>query len=663
MSGENIDILKRALDRERAARKEAERILESKSAELYDISLQLKASNSKLEHLVNQKTSELKGVFENIVDAYVMMDLFGNVIKMNDAAVNLLGYDINTEKVNLNDLTHPEEVERVSEAFGKLLEGGAITNFMVKIVTKDQSVKLVHINASIIFDGEVPIAAQGIVRDITKEKESERQLIESESRLSSLILNLNTAVLLEDENRNIVLTNKKFCDLFQIPAPPEALKGADCSNAAEESKHLFEDPEGFVSGIEELLKNRKRVNDDEILMKNGVVLERSFIPIFSNDTYEGHLWKYRDVTLQKMYASSIEAEKQKYSSIIANMNLGLVEVDNNDVIQMVNQSFCDMCGYTEKELIGKKGGELFLNKNDVQIIEQENVKRLKGESNSYEITAKDKNGTIKYWLISGAPNYNINGEVTGSIGIHLDITAFKSLEKQKENLLNKLAKSNEELQDYAHIVSHDLKSPLRSINALIAWLKEDYKDLIDENGLRNFKMIEDKLEKMDHLIDGILTYSSINERVVKNQEVDLNQTIENIKQILLIPEHINVIVKDKLPILDIDPIRIQQVFQNFISNAIAHNDKSKGRIEIGYVRKQGHHQFSISDNGVGISPEYHKKIFEIFQSVSEKESTGIGLAIIKKIVNLYNGDVWLESELGKGTTFYFTLKKQSNGTT
>ena len=663
MSGENIDILKRALDRERAARKEAERILESKSAELYDISLQLKASNSKLEHLVNQKTSELKGVFENIVDAYVMMDLFGNVIKMNDAAVNLLGYDINTEKVNLNDLTHPEEVERVSEAFGKLLEGGAITNFMVKIVTKDQSVKLVHINASIIFDGEVPIAAQGIVRDITKEKESERQLIESESRLSSLILNLNTAVLLEDENRNIVLTNKKFCDLFQIPAPPEALKGADCSNAAEESKHLFEDPEGFVSGIEELLKNRKRVNDDEILMKNGVVLERSFIPIFSNDTYEGHLWKYRDVTLQKRYASSIEAEKQKYSSIIANMNLGLVEVDNNDVIQMVNQSFCDMCGYTEKELIGKKGGELFLNKNDVQIIEQENVKRLKGESNSYEITAKDKNGTIKYWLISGAPNYNINGEVTGSIGIHLDITAFKSLEKQKENLLNKLAKSNEELQDYAHIVSHDLKSPLRSINALIAWLKEDYKDLIDENGLRNFKMIEDKLEKMDHLIDGILTYSSINERVVQSQEVDLNQTIENIKQILLIPEHINVIVKDKLPILDIDPIRIQQVFQNFISNAIAHNDKSKGRIEIGYVRKQGHHQFSISDNGVGISPEYHKKIFEIFQSVSEKESTGIGLAIIKKIVNLYNGDVWLESELGKGTTFYFTLKKQSNGTT
>ncbi|WP_242118867.1 PAS domain-containing sensor histidine kinase [Aestuariivivens sediminicola] len=663
MSGENIDILKRALDRERAARKEAERILESKSAELYDISQQLKASNSKLEHLVNQKTSELKGVFENIVDAYVMMDLFGNVVKMNDAAVNLLGYDMSTEKVNLNDLTHPEEVERVSEAFGKLLEEGAITNFMVKIVTKDQSVKLVHINASIIFDGEVPIAAQGIVRDITKEKESERQLIESESRLSSLILNLDTAVLLEDENRKIVLTNKKFCDLFQIPAPPEALKGADCSDAAEQSKHLFEDPEGFVSGIEQLLKNRKRVIGDEILMKNGVVLERSFIPIFSNDTYEGHLWKYRDVTLQKMYASSIEAEKQKYSSIIANMNLGLVEVDNNDVIQMVNQSFCDMCGYTEKELIGKKGGELFLNKNDVQIIEQENVKRLKGESNSYEITAKDKNGTIKHWLISGAPNYNINGEVIGSIGIHLDITAFKSLEKQKESLLKKLAKSNEELQDYAHIVSHDLKSPLRSINALIAWLKEDYKDLIDENGLRNFKMIEDKLEKMDYLIDGILTYSSINERVVKSQEVDLNQTIENIKQILLIPEHINVIVKDELPILDIDPIRIQQVFQNFISNAIAHSDKPKGRIEIGYVRKQGHHQFSISDNGVGISPEYHKKIFEIFQSVSEKESTGIGLAIIKKIVNLYNGDVWLESELGKGTTFYFTLKEQSNGTT
>ena len=293
----------------------------------------------------------------------------------------------------------------------------------------------------------------------------------------------------------------------------------------------------------------------------------------------------------------------------------------------------------------------------MDIIKEENQKRLEGKSNSYELTIKNKDGEIKHWLISGAPNYNINGKVTGSIGIHLDITDLKSLELQKENLLRKLEKSNEELQDYAHIVSHDLKSPLRSISALISWLKEDYKTVIDDAGMENFKLIENKLEKMDHLIDGILSYSSIDEMHSKSQSTDLNETIENIKNIIYIPEHIKVEIKKQLPIINVDPIRIQQLFQNLISNAIAHIDKPKGIVEINYLDKPNFHQFSVSDNGIGISKEYHKKIFEIFQSVSENESTGIGLSIVKKIVQLYNGQIWLDSELGNGTTFHFTIKK------
>ena len=175
--------------------------------------------------------------------------------------------------------------------------------------------------------------------------------------------------------------------------------------------------------------------------------------------------------------------------------------------------------------------------------------------------------------------------------------------------------------------------------------------------MKNFKLIEDKLEKMDHLIDGILSYSSIDEKHSKSQKTDLNETIENIKNIIHIPDHIRVQIKEKLPVINIDPIRIQQLFQNLISNAIAHIDKPKGLVEIDYSNKPNFHQFSVSDNGVGIPKEYHKKIFDIFQSVSENESTGIGLSIVKKIVQLYSGQIWLDSELGEGTTFYFTIKK------
>ncbi len=657
MSQQQIDILQRALNREKAARKQAERILENKSAELFDITQKLKESNEKLGHLVKQQSSELQGVFENIVDAYVVMDLFGNVLKMNDAAVDLIGYNIENEEVNLMNLAHPDELDRVNKSFKSLLRKGTLTNFLLKIITKDKKQKLVHINSSIIYDDDIPIAAQGIVRDITKEKEFEDQLVESENRLSTLILNLDSGILLEDENRRIVLTNNKFCELFQIPVSPENLKGMDCSDAAEENKKFFENPEEFVSRINVIIKNKKTVLGDELTMKDGKILERDFIPIYKNDEYQGHLWSYRDITLKRKYRKSIEGEKQKYSNIIANMNLGLVEVDNDDVILMVNQSFCEMSGYEENELIGKKGAEIFLTKSDVELIKLENEKRIKGESNSYELTVKNKSGEIRHWLISGAPNSNINGKVTGSIGIHLDITDIKSLELQKENLLRKLAKSNEELQDYAHIVSHDLKSPLRSISALMSWIKEDYSNVIDEAGMQNFKLIEDKLEKMDHLIDGILNYSSIDEKHSINQKTDLNETINNIKNIIYVPEHIKVKINNKLPVLNVDPIRIQQVFQNLISNAINYIDKPEGLVEIGYIEEKNLHQFSVADNGIGISEEYHKKIFDIFQSVSEDESTGIGLSIVKKIIGLYNGTVWLKSELGKGTTFYFTIKK------
>ncbi|MGB5362191.1 MAG: PAS domain S-box protein, partial [Aureibaculum sp.] len=329
MSQKQIDILQRALNREKAARKQAEKILEDKSAELFQLTQKLKESNDKLEHLVKQQSSELQGVFENIVDAYVVMDLFGNVIKMNDAAVELLGYNIENEEVNLMNLAHPDEMLRANRSFKKLLKKGTLTNFHIKILTKDKKQKLVHINSSIIYDDYIPIAAQGIVRDITKEKEAEEQLIESENRLATLILSLDSGILLEDENRQIVLTNTKFCELFQIPAPPDQLKGMDCSDAAEKNKHFFENPEEFVSRINKIIKDKETVIGDELTMVDGKILERDFIPIYKDNEYHGHLWSYRDISLKRRFRQSIEAEKQKYSSIIANMNLGLVEVDND----------------------------------------------------------------------------------------------------------------------------------------------------------------------------------------------------------------------------------------------------------------------------------------------------------------------------------------------
>lgn len=658
MSQHKIDILERALAREKAARKQAEKILETKAAELYDAKQKLEKSYTELEALLNRTDSQLQGVFENIVDAYVIIDLMGDILKMNEAAVNLLGFKSQKENFNLINMVPQNESTRVQETFKKLFKKGSVTNFHVNIVTKDNRNLLVHINASVIYDQGIPVAAQGIVRDITKEKAAEKKLIESENRLATLILNLNSGVLLEDENRKIVLTNNKFCELFNIPVSPEFLVGQDCSNSAEQSKSLFEDPEDFVIKINEIVQNREKVLGDELKMIDGTILERDYIPIFENNVYKGHLWKYTDVTLRRKYRKSLEVQKEKYSNIIANMNLGLVEVDNDDKILMLNQSFIEMSGYSEEELIGKIGADVFPIGHHQDKLKSENENRKKGESNSYEIEIKNKLGEIRHWLISGAPNYNLNGEIVGSIGIHLDITDIKSLELQKEKLLDQLAKSNHELQEYAHIVSHDLKSPLRSINALINWIKEDNKGKLDEVSLENFNLIDDTVEKMDNLITDILTYSSIGSDEHEKEEVQVNEVIKDIINMLHVPESISINIIKPLPFITGYKTKLQQLFQNLISNAIKFTDKEHGVINISVENLDDYYQFSVQDNGIGIEEQFHDKIFKVFHSLKKsKDSTGIGLSIVQKIVQLHDGKIWLESKINQGTTFYFTLKK------
>lgn len=232
------------------------------------------------------------------------------------------------------------------------------------------------------------------------------------------------------------------------------------------------------------------------------------------------------------------------------------------------------------------------------------------------------------------------------------------INKQRENLLEELAHQNQELSDYAHMVSHDLKSPLRSIDALTAWLYEDYKDKLDAEGAVNLKLIRNNVEKMDTLISGILDYSTITKNQTECYDVDINLLIESILSASLLPEHISVNITSKLPVVKGDKYRLQQLFQNLLDNAIKYNDKVKGIIEIGVEDVNDFWRFKITDNGIGIEDIYFEKIFKTFQKLENNpQSSGIGLAVVKKIVNLYNGKIWLESTLGEGTTFYFTLKK------
>lgn len=446
--------------------------------------------------------------------------------------------------------------------------------------------------------------------------------------------------------------------MFNVPINPEQMKGVDCEAAAKETKHFFKNPDVFLERIEEILRLKEKVVAEEIELFDGRVFERSFLPIYKNGKYAGHLWSYDDITIKKRYKESIEAERQKYSNIITNMHMGLLEVDNDDRVLFANQSFCDMSGYSLLDLLGNKASEIFLDKEQQKLIKKKNAIRNEGISDSYEITTKNKEGTKKHWLISGAPNYNLNGELIGSIGIHLDITQQKSLELQKEQLLKKLEKQNQQLNEYAQIVSHDLKAPLRSIHSLITWIKEDNSEEFSTETMKYLNMIEGKVEKMDHLIHGILTYSRVDTEDTITELIDLNDVISNCINIIHIPENTKVIIENTLPIIFADKFRMQQLFQNLISNAVNYIDKPEGLVTVGYFEDEKSYTFYVKDNGPGIAKENQEKIFKIFQSFTQHESsTGIGLSIVKRIIDNYKGEILIESELTKGTTFFINLPK------
>lgn len=550
MSKQEIELLQRALDRQVKARKEAEKILESKSKELYDTLHYLREDNNRLKGLLQEKTSELEGVFFNIPDPYLVINLKGQVIKMNQAAKLFLGFDTEKEDFYAAQLVHHEYLMATLQSFGLLQEVGILKNFKTKINIKSGGSRFVQVNANLIYDASgMPIAAQGVLRDVTNEEE--------------------VSAILEEQK--------------------EALKDS-----------------------------QKRL---------------------------------------EAVISDLQAQKEKYSSIIANMNLGLVEVENEDLVQLVNKSFCTLSGYTEKELYGNKLGQL-LHVSDPKIILVHQKNRLKGISDTYEVNVQVKGGQKKHWLISGAPRYNEKGQVIGSIGIHLDITEQYELSEQKEQLLKDLESSNEGLQEYAHIVSHDLKSPLRSISALASWLEEDFGDKLGPAGLSQLNLMQDKIASMDQLITGILRYSSIGSEKARFEICPTLELIQQLKATIYWPEQIALRFNGTMPSIKADKTQLQQLFQNLLSNAISHMDKPKGQIEIGYNDLGDLHEFSVKDNGIGIPKAYKEKIFEIFETLeSGKGSSGIGLSIVKKIVQLHGGTIWVKSEYGAGATFYFTIKK------
>lgn len=222
---------------------------------------------------------------------------------------------------------------------------------------------------------------------------------------------------------------------------------------------------------------------------------------------------------------------------------------------------------------------------------------------------------------------------------------------------------NEDLNEFAYIVSHDLKAPLRGISYLTGWLAKNYKDKFDERGIKRLDLLLSRVERMHALIEGILQYSRVGFANQNTSVVNIEKLIKSIIGDLNPPGHISIQVDKNMPTdFIVNKTQLQQVFQNLLDNAIKFIDKdfpSRGHIQIRCEEKPDVYEFQIVDNGPGIENKHFQKIFKMFQTISSEKNkgTGIGLALVKKIIETHHGKIWIESSPGLGSSFIFTLPK------
>ena len=238
------------------------------------------------------------------------------------------------------------------------------------------------------------------------------------------------------------------------------------------------------------------------------------------------------------------------------------------------------------------------------------------------------------------------------------LEAQMTITQEKTMELNKV---NEELKNFAYIVSHDLKAPLRAIYQLSGWIEADYAAAFDDDGREQMTLLRSRAKRMHEMIDGILEFSRIGRVKEIYEKVDLNALFSDVVEIVGIPKYIKLDIQANLPVVLVDKVRFFQVLQNLLDNAIKYNDKAEGLIKFSHEEYEHKWSFVMQDNGVGIDKAHQQRVFGLFQTIAERDKdsgTGVGLSLIEKSVTSWDGKIFLESELGKGSKFTFTLPKE-----
>ena len=462
---------------------------------------------------------------------------------------------------------------------------------------------------------------------------------------STILDTLNVGVVVIDKQDRVISVNT-------TARPFAALKSV-------KGKPIDQVFPAFVSTIDRYRTRYDEVSDE---FMQHVDNERRYWaiqirPVFrSPGRLAGRVVMVQEITGRKRTEEQLRLLERAANSSPA----GMVIVTNGGVYPAiyVNDTFLDITGYAREDFIGH--GLQFLQRTDHDQPGLDELRQALREERPAKllVRAYRKDGSLFWNEIWIAPVVNAAGKVEHFITTQMDVSERVAAEAQEAKLIERIAMANRELKDFAYVISHDLRAPLRGVNSIAHWLVDEYADKLDAEGKELIDLLLGRVQRMEQMINGVLEYARIGHDQTMRDEVDVRALIDQIVQDIVPADRIQTVIETPLPTLYMDAVRLRQVFQNLIDNAVKYMDKPQGEIRIGAQRQGAEWRFWVRDNGVGIPPNQTERIFQMFQTLSspdQTESTGMGLPLVKRIVELNNGRVWVTAPPEGGSSYEFTL--------
>lgn len=622
-----------------------------------------------LENKLIESENLFRDTFEQAGTGIVHLDTNMRWIRMNDKYCEIVGHT-REELLHLSpsDIIHPDDLERDFNCRVRLL-AGELTNYKIekRYVRNDASVAWTIFTCTLMRETTTNrVFLVGVVEDITRRKLEEEKIKASEALLQQTLELLPVGIWFLDANGAIIRSNPKAKEIWG----GEKRVGIEGFGEykgfwPETGKTIGPHEWAAARAIEKGETVINELVNIECFGGNPKTILNSAMPLRDqNGKIIGAINVNQEITELKKAEDELRLSEEKFRTIAETMPLIVWTAEPTGELDFANQWGLDFTGMRLEDLTGW-GWLKMLHPDDLSRAEKKWMESLHS-GKVFEDTAlfRRYDGRYRWFLTRAVPLKDFRGSIIKWFGTSTDIHEHKVTEGRLQDVMKELERSNKELEQFAYVASHDMKEPLRMVSSYLQLLEKKYKGKLDENADDYISYAVEGALRMSTLINDLLLYSRVSSKERELTYVDLNEVVENVLGDLevLINESGAAITYKDLPTVKADRLQMQQLFQNLIQNAIKFRKNEGVSVEINSQRMGPEWLISVKDNGIGIDPGFYERIFIIFQRLHDRDKysgTGIGLALCKKIVERHGGRIWVESEPGRGSEFYFTLPAEN----